>query len=123
MPGANVRSDHMSIQGGSMLKADGGYLILEAREVLTEPGAWKLLMRTLRTGQLEIAPAEMLLPWSGPLLKPEPIPLKVKVILIGEPGLHFLLDIQWSWRPRKRPTELQNPNLQCRVSNAWVARC
>jgi ATP-dependent Lon protease len=84
--------DHMSIRGGSILRADGGYLILEAREVLSEPGAWRALMRTLRTERVETTPPEM--PWFlGTMpLKPEPIDVKLKVVLVGDPGLFFLLD-------------------------------
>jgi len=89
-----VVSDHLMITAGSLLRADGGYLILEAREVLREPGAWKVLLRTLRTGQLEIVPSEFGGPWSTRTLKPEPIPLKVKIVLIGDPGLYYLLDEQ-----------------------------
>ncbi len=86
------RSDHMMIRPGSLLKADGGYLILEVRDVLTEPGAWKFLLRALKTGQLEVSPPELNYLWSGPALKPQPIPIQVKVILIGDPGLYQLLD-------------------------------
>jgi predicted ATP-dependent protease len=87
-----VRSDHLMIRAGSLLRADGGYLIIEARDVLTEPGAWKVLLRTLRTGRLEIVPPEFSLPWFMPALKPEPIDLDVKVILLGDAQLYHLLD-------------------------------
>ena len=53
-PTGMFRSDHRMIRVGSLLQADGGYLILEARDVLVEPGAWKVLVRTLRTGHLGI---------------------------------------------------------------------
>jgi len=87
-----VLSDHTMIRSGSLLRADGGYLVLEAREVLSEPGAWKVLVRTLRTGMLEIVPPEMNGPWGMRTLKPQAIPIKIKVILIGDPGLYYLLD-------------------------------
>jgi len=87
-----VVSDHTMIRSGSLLRADGGYLILEAREVLSEPGAWKVLVRTLRTGMLEIVPPELNGPWGMRTLKPQAIPIKIKVILIGDPGLYRLLD-------------------------------
>ena len=91
-PGSMVRSDHLMVRAGTLLRADGGYLILEARDVLMEPGAWKVLVRTLRTGKLEIVPSEMVgFPW-GPLLKPEPIEINVKVVLLGDPYLYYLLD-------------------------------
>ncbi|MHC4217392.1 MAG: Lon protease family protein [Planctomycetota bacterium] len=91
-PMGTVRSSHMMIRAGSLLRADGGYLILEARDVLVEPGAWKVLMRTLRTGRLEIVPPEMSFPWLAPTLKPEPIDLNVKVVLLGDAGIYYMLD-------------------------------
>lgn len=88
----SFRSDHLMIHAGALLRADGGYLVLEALEVLNEPGSWKFLMRALKTGELEIAPSDLSDFWSGPLVKPEAIPLRVKVILIGNSGLFQLLD-------------------------------
>ena len=86
------RSDHLMIKAGALLRADGGYLVLDAREVAGEPGAWKLLMRTLRTGKLEIAPTEPGLFWSGALIKPDPVEINVKVVLVGDPDLYDALD-------------------------------
>ncbi len=91
-PMGMMHSDHTMIRGGSLLQADGGYLILEARDVLTEVGAWKSLVRTLRTGRLDIVPPELSLPWLGQMLKPEPIDIQVKVILIGDAEIFQLLD-------------------------------
>ena len=91
-PMGMFRSDHMMIRAGSLLRADGGYLILEARDVLTEPAAWKVLVRTLRSGRLEIVPPEMSYPWLSPSLKPEPIDINVKVVLLGDAGLYYALD-------------------------------
>lgn len=85
-------ADHRSIRAGSLLRADGGYLILEARDVLTEPGAWKVLIRTLRTGSLEIVPTEFAFPFLHQPVKPEPIPLQVRVILLGDAQTYALLD-------------------------------
>ncbi|MDD9991830.1 MAG: AAA family ATPase, partial [Rhodospirillales bacterium] len=86
-----LHADHMTIQGGSLLQADGGFLILEARDVLAEPGAWKVLLRSLRSGMLEIGPAAVASPFGAPYLKPDPIPINVKVVLIGDGGLYELL--------------------------------
>ncbi len=88
----DARATYMGITAGSLLRADGGYLIVEARDLLSEPGGWKVLVRTLRTGQLEIVPPELAFPWSGPSLKPEPIDVNVKVILLGDAGIYHLLD-------------------------------
>jgi len=92
LPGGGAHSDHLMIHPGALLRADGGFLVLEARDLLAEPGAWQVLVRTLRTGKLEIRPQESLLFGSTAVLKPEPIPIRVKVILIGDPGLYHLLD-------------------------------
>ena len=88
-PGA---MDYRGIHGGSLLRADGGYMILDANDVLSQPGAWQALMRTLRTGRLEIVPSE--LGWMRPqaLIKPEPIDVSVRVILIGDARTYYQLD-------------------------------
>lgn len=90
--GGGNRSDHTMIRAGSILRADGGYLILEARDVVRESGTWKVLLRTLRTGLLEIVPSEWTWPFAGPALKPEPIPVNIKVVLLGDAGLYYMLD-------------------------------
>lgn len=89
-----VMADHMSITGGSLLQADGGFLVLDARDLMIEPGAWKILKRTLKNELLEIVPAEMNWPFGQPSLKPEPIPVSIRVILLGDAGLYYLLDNQ-----------------------------
>lgn len=89
-----VLADHMSIVGGSLLRADGGFLVLDARDLLAEPGAWKTLIRTIKNELLEIVPAEMSWPFGQPSLKPEPIPVNIRVILIGDAGIYYYLDNQ-----------------------------
>ncbi|MHC5110741.1 MAG: Lon protease family protein [Planctomycetota bacterium] len=86
------RTDHMMIRSGSILRADGGYLIIEARDVVREPGAWKVLLRTLRTGFLEIVPPEFSSAWYGSAITPEPIKVNFKVILLGDAGMYYALD-------------------------------
>jgi ATP-dependent Lon protease len=51
-----------------------------------------VLVRTLRSGRLEIVPPEMSYPWLSPTLKPEPIDVSVKVVLMGDAGLFYMLD-------------------------------
>lgn len=92
-PGGNTMiSDHLMITPGALLEADGGFLVLEAQDVLAEPGAWMTLLRTLRTGVLEISNFEMASPWGLPQLRPEPIPIDVKVVLVGDPEIYYMLD-------------------------------
>ena len=85
-------ADYRMIRAGSLLRADGGYLILEAREVIQEPGAWKVLVRTLRTSRLEIVPQELAFPFMQGSIKPEPIPIRLRVILVGDAEMFYLLD-------------------------------
>src|SRR5438309_4287647 len=81
-------SDFMDLRAGSMLRADGGFLIMYALDALTEMGVWRTLKRTLNHAKLEIQPMELLFPFGASALKPEPIDLTVKVILIGDRNLY-----------------------------------
>ncbi len=89
-----VLADHLSIVGGSLLRADGGFLVIDARDILGEPGAWKTLIRTVKNELLEIVPAEMSWPFGQPSLKPDPIPVSMRVILIGDSSIYYFLDNQ-----------------------------
>ncbi|MBD3333123.1 AAA family ATPase [candidate division GN15 bacterium] len=85
------RTDFTRIFAGSLLKAAGGFLIVNATDLLIEPGSWIHLKRTLRDGELEIAAFDPLYMMAGSGIKPEPIPISVKVVLIGEPRMYHLL--------------------------------
>lgn len=74
-----ARADHRSIRAGALLQADGGWLVLKASDLLAEEGAWAALRRALKHGEIELQTAEATVP-----LKPEPMPFRVKVVLIGE---------------------------------------
>lgn len=80
------------IAPGALHRANGGYLILQAAEVLTRPLAWAALKRALRSGELRPAEstAELALAIAD-AMEPEPVPADLKVILIGEPVLYYLL--------------------------------
>jgi lon-related putative ATP-dependent protease len=85
-------TDFMLIKSGALHRANGGYLMLDARKVLLQPFAWEglkraLLSRELRTESLGQALSLV----STVSLEPEPIPLDTKVVLIGEPLLYYLL--------------------------------
>ena len=84
--------DHTLIRAGSLLRSNGGYLILDARDLLSEIGAWAALVRTLRSGRLQIAPPEGALLGVSSAVKPEPIAINVKVILVGDAWLYYQLD-------------------------------
>jgi ATP-dependent Lon protease len=85
------RTDFTRIKAGSVLKADGGFLVMHAWDALTEPGIWQTLKRVLRNRQIEIQPAESGLLGASSALKPEPIDLSVKVIMIGDAYIYRLL--------------------------------
>jgi ATP-dependent Lon protease len=84
-------SDFMDLRGGSLLRADGGFLIMYSIEALSEPGVWRALKRTMNHTRLEIQPLEVFYPFATTALKPEPVELNVKVILIGDRDLYELL--------------------------------
>ncbi len=84
-------SDFMDLRGGSLLRADGGFLVMYALDTLTETGVWRTLKRTLNHGKLEIQPVDMFFPFSSAALKPEPIDVHLKVILIGDRDMYELL--------------------------------
>jgi predicted ATP-dependent protease len=85
-------SDYRGIRAGALLSADSGYLILDVNDLISEPGAWRALMRTLRTGVLEIVPPEFGLLRQQVVAQPEPIPIHVRVILIGDVSTYYQLD-------------------------------
>jgi lon-related putative ATP-dependent protease len=87
-----LTTDFTMIRPGALHRANGGYLVLDARRVLSEPFAWEALKRALRSETVTIvSAAEQLSLVSTISLEPEPIPLKVKVVLIGERMLYYLL--------------------------------
>lgn len=87
----SANSDFMDLRAGSMLRADGGFLVLYALDAISEPGVWKTLKRTMNHGRLELQPHDILFPMGIAALKPEPVDLKVKIILIGDRELYELL--------------------------------
>lgn len=83
-------SDFRQIKAGSLLKANGGYLVLNARDFLMEVGVWQALKRSLRNETQEIQSDPYGFFFSS-ALKPEKIPIKLKVIVIGDPEIYDLL--------------------------------
>ena len=80
------------IRAGALHRANGGYLILDARRVLTQPMAWESLKRVLFSRSIRIESLERLYGLvSTASLQPERIPLSIKVVLIGERQLYYLL--------------------------------
>jgi len=86
-------TDFNLIKPGSLHRANGGYLILDAHKVLAQTQAWDGLKRTLRAGEIRIESlAESMGLVTTVSIEPESIPLKVKIILVGERPLYYLLD-------------------------------
>ncbi len=87
-----LMTDFRMIKSGALHKANGGYLILDARKVLTQAYAWEGLKRALQSGELEIESLGQALSLiSTASLKPEAIPLDVKIALVGDRMLYYLL--------------------------------
>ncbi len=86
-----VQTDFTKIKAGSFLKANGGYLVINALDALIEPGVWQTLKRTMRNQKLEIQNFASLFMISTTRLKPEPIECDVKVVLIGDAYIYYLL--------------------------------
>jgi lon-related putative ATP-dependent protease len=84
-------SDHTRIRAGSLLAASGGFLVLDAMDVLVEPGVWAALKRTLRNRSVEMQVFDPFHVISGVSLKPEPAPIDVKVVMIGTRHIYRLL--------------------------------
>jgi lon-related putative ATP-dependent protease len=85
-------TDFTLIRKGSLHKANGGYLVLPVDELLTNPLAWESLKRALENGEIVIEDAREKVGYlTTKSLRPEPIPLDVKVILIGRPLIYELL--------------------------------
>lgn len=87
-----VVTDFTRIVPGALHRANGGYLIIDAREVLSHPFAWSALKRTLRTEELRPGdPGAELGLGAAESLEPRAVPARLKVVLVGEPELYYLL--------------------------------
>ena len=85
-------TNFLMVKPGAMHKANGGYLILDANKVLSQPYAWQGLKRVLRAHKIQIESLGEVYGLVNTLsLEPEPIPIKLKVVLVGERLLYYLL--------------------------------
>jgi predicted ATP-dependent protease len=92
-----LMTDFGLIRPGALHRANGGYLLLDARKLLMQPLAWEALKRALLTREIRIeSPAQQYGLISTVSLEPQPIPLDVKVVLFGDRMLHALLQ---AWDP------------------------
>lgn len=82
--------DHRGLRGGALLDADGGYLVLNAADLVQEPGAWKVIKRVLMYGDVDIQNPEG--PGIGPItLRPDSLRVDVKFVFIGDPMTYAAL--------------------------------
>jgi predicted ATP-dependent protease len=85
-------TDFMMVKAGALHRANGGFVVIEALELLKQYFSWDPLKRTLKNKRIKIEePGEQFRMISTVTLEPEPIPLDVKVVLLGSPWLYYLL--------------------------------
>src|SRR4030067_177577 len=93
-------TDFTMIRGGSLHRANNGYLILPVEELLRNPFSYEGLKRALKSEHIKIEEAEERFGYiTSKSLRPEPIPLDIKVVLIGNPYLYeqlYILDMEFS---------------------------
>lgn len=87
-----LMSNFTLIRAGALQRANGGFLVLDAMKVLTQPYAWEGLKRCLKAGKIRIESLSDLIGLTSTVqLEPEPMPLDLKVVLIGERLTYYLL--------------------------------
>jgi len=87
-----LTTDHTLIQAGALLRANGGYLLLDMNRLLRTPHAWDALKRALANREVRIEPlAQVLGLASAVSLAPEPAPLQVQIVLMGDAQLYALV--------------------------------
>lgn len=87
-----LATDFSKIKAGSIHRANGGYLVLNMDDVIKNPYVWDTLKRVLKNQEVRIESISRMIGISGTeCLQPEPIPVDIKVILIGEPVYYYLL--------------------------------
>ncbi|MFC1911883.1 AAA family ATPase [Chloroflexota bacterium] len=85
-------SDHTMLKPGALQLASGGYLLLSANDVLTNPGVWPALKRAIKTKEIRVEdPFEQFGMVAPQGLRPQPMPIDVKIMLIGDGMLYQLL--------------------------------
>ncbi len=93
--GGVAATDFTMIKAGALHRANGGYLVIDAREMLINPFVWDSLKRCIRTGDIRIEDVmEQYRFMTVVSLKPEAVPLRSKIILVGTPWIYYLLYYQ-----------------------------
>jgi lon-related putative ATP-dependent protease len=91
-----ITTDFTLIRPGSLHQANGGFLILEAEQLLEQPYAWQGLKRALKSGQLKLSSLEHMLTLTGSIsIEPASVPLDIKVVLLAEPEIYYeILEVE-----------------------------
>lgn len=89
--GGESKTTFMDITAGSLIRCSGGYIVIKAEDLLQEEDAWPQLKRVLQTGKVEIQGTGGPLGFPGPSIKPEPVEIAVKVLLVGGENLYEIL--------------------------------
>lgn len=85
-------TDFTMIRAGALHRANGGYLVIDAREVLINPFVWDSLKRCIRNNEIRIEDVlEQYRFMTMVSLKPEPVQMRAKIVLIGTPWIYYLL--------------------------------
>ena len=87
----DTKSTFMQIKSGSLIKASGGFVIINAEDLFHDEYSWDYLKRTLKSGEIQIQPLSGPYNTMGTSIKPHPIKIDVKVILIGDIGTYIKL--------------------------------
>jgi len=90
LPSGESTTSFMKIRAGSLLRANGGYLVVNAEDMLMEPRVWTGMKRALRYRRVQIQAWESVV-FGAAVLKPKPVPLDVKVVVIGDRFIYDLL--------------------------------
>lgn len=88
----SVSTDFTMLRAGAIHKANGGYLVVQAKDILTDPYVWEALKKALKYRQTaveNIGEQYRLIPAGS--LRPEPLPLDLKIVVISNPQLYYLL--------------------------------
>ncbi len=115
--GGGFVTDHRMLRAGAVHRANGGYLMLPAAEVFSQPLVWPMLKDVLRSGAIRLEnPADQYALIPTTTLNPEPIKLDLKVVLVGSPALYelayrldedvrklFRVKVEFDWRTRWAP--------------------
>ena len=87
-----LNTNHTMIKCGAIHQANGGYLVVQARDLLTSPQSWETLKRTLRSREIRIENmGEQYSPLPSSTLRPQPIPVNAKIIIVGTPDVLRML--------------------------------